>query len=213
MTRAYKSKAKGGPEHTIALPCVILAIDPGKISGWAIYLEGRPVQWGAAKAGDSERVQQVLLRACELAQIHRLPLVLLGETWNVGGKRGSPAMWQGLGAAWGAWKLAAEHLSLSRRLQPGALGPQLVARRILRVSTSTWRARFGMMRVPKGAPKDWHKTMALQVVERELGLTVALDGHDAAEALLIGLWGTRAQAVGKKLPARAMKAHGLEVVR
>ena len=210
MTRARKSNAKGGPEHQIALPCVIVAIDPGRASGWAIYLEGRPVSWGVVDAADSLRVQNVLIEACRLAQIHRLPLVLLGETWNVGGTHSSPATWQGLGAAWGAWKYAAEHLSSSRRDQPGSLGPQLVASRILRVSTSTWRARFGMMHAPKEAPTGWYKAMALQLVERELGVEVAPEHHDAAEALLIGLWGTRAQAVGKKLPARVMKARGLD---
>lgn len=209
MARSYKSKAKGGPEHDRALPCVIVAVDPGKTSGFAIYVEGVLDWWGTADAGDSARIQEVLLQACFLSHRHRLPLVLLGETWNVGGAHSSPAMWQGLGAAWGAWKFAAEFLSSSRRDQPGAIGPQLVASRILRVSTSTWRARFGMMRAPKGAEKSWYKSMALQVVEQQLGLEVDPQHHDAAEALLIGLWGTRAAAVGKKLPARVMKAHGM----
>lgn len=199
------SKRKKAPTLASPIPCVIIAVDPGRASGWAIFLEGRPVSWGVVDAADAQRVQRVLLDACRLAQLRNVPLVLLGETWNAGGARGV-AQWQGLGAAWGAWKYAAEHLSSSRRGERDALGPQLVANRMMRVSTSTWRAHFGMMRAPKGAPKSWYKERAVELARDELHLVVDGAHHDAAEALLIGLWGTRALAVAKKLPKRVMEA-------
>lgn len=201
---ASRKKTPKAPHYDSPLPCVILAVDPGRTSGWAIYAQGRPVSWGTLDAADALSVQDVLLSACRLSDHVGLPLVLVGETWNVGGANASPSTWQGLGAAWGAWKYAAEHLAKSRRGQPDALGPQLVASRILRASTSTWRAAFGMMRAPKDAAKGWYKERAVGLVSERLGLVVKPEHHDAAEALLIGLWATRAEAVGKKLPKRAM---------
>lgn len=194
------------PPYPVPLPCVIVAVDPGRSSGWATYLEGQPVSYGTLDAADRGAIGRVLLDACRLAHAHKLPLVLLGETWNTGGRMGG-AQWQGLGAAWGSWRFEAE--TLNKRQDADGLGPQLVPSRILRVSTSTWRARFGMCRAPKGSPKDWHKTRAIEVVREQLGVTVPADQHDGAEALLIGLWGARAAAVGAKLPKRVMVSRGL----
>ncbi len=195
MSRKKKRKL---PPYPQALPCVIVAIDPGATAGWAIYLEGRTVSWGAADSYDSARIERVLTEASTLAELHHLPLVVVGETWNRGGPMGLSA-WQGLGAAWGAWQQAI------KRMRANGRGQQLVASRVMRVSTSTWKAAFGLSRVKR----DAIKAASLAVVRDRLGIHLAPDQHDVAEALLIGEWATRAGAVGAKLPKRVMVKRGL----
>ena len=199
---ARKRKPKT-PAHHRPLPCVIVAVDPGRRSGWATLVEGRPVSWGTLDAGDVESIERVLRAACELAERADLPLVIIGEEWNVGGNRGM-RQWQGLGAAWGSWQFAAERLSAEGRAERTCTR-RIVADRIRRVSTSTWRAEYGICRRPKGAPDDWHKTQAVRLVGERLKIDAVLLQHDAAEALLIGAWAAHAHAVSKKLPKLVMR--------
>lgn len=191
------------PQHARPLPCVIVAVDPGRTSGWSTLIEGRPISWGTLSAGDVQSIERVLRAACELAERVDLPVVVIGEEWNVGGQRGM-RQWQGLGAAWGSWRFAAERLSAEGRAERTATR-RIVARRIMRVSTSTWRAHFGISRRPSGAPSDWHKAQAVRLVGEVLKLDASLSEHDAAEALLIGWWSAHAHAVGERLPTRIMQ--------
>lgn len=182
--------------YPVALPCVLLAIDPAACSGWALFLEGRPVTWGELAASNSTGIDAVLLQACELAGRTKLPLVVLGEDWGRGGVLGL-SQWQGLGGAWSAWKFGCE-----RAVEKGLA---VVPSRILRVQQSTWRSPFGLASLGR----DVVKAYSVRAAFNQLGIKLALDQHDVAEALLIGLWGARAGEVGAKLPVKIMRARGL----
>ena len=49
---AHKRKL---PPYPQALPCVVVAVDPGATAGWAIYLEGRTLSCGAADSKDAKQ--------------------------------------------------------------------------------------------------------------------------------------------------------------
>lgn len=180
--------------YPVALPCVIVAVDPARTSGWATFLEGKPVSWGEVDAADAPRIEAILLDACELAIKLKLPVVLVGEEWGVHSFRGGAK--EGLGAAWGSWRFAAERLR--------DRGLPLVEDRVMRVNVTTWRFAFGLAGLRSQHTKDY----AIRAVKARLRLDLGKH-HDAAEALLIGLWGSRAGEVGAKLPARIMRARGL----
>lgn len=182
--------------YPVALPCVLLAIDPATTSGWALFLEGKPVSWGALAASDSNGIDAVLLQACELTSRTKLPLVVLGEDWGRGGVMGL-AQWQGLGAGWGAWRYACDRAR--------AKGLPVVESRVMRVTQTTWRAAFGL----SSLRREHVKAYSVRAARERLGITLTDEQHDTAEALLIGLWGARAGAVGSKLPAKIMRARGL----
>lgn len=189
--RAKKQKLYGAIEpHR----CVILAVDPSlKRSGWAVFLDGDLVAHGTAPAEHIDRVREVVLRALEVAETYRRKVVLVGEEWGRGGRMASVRTAGGLGAAWGTWKAVA--LSTP-------LGKSKIARsRILRVPVATWRARFGLN---SRMGTEWLKKAAVRVANARLGLELKDDAHDEAEALLMGVWATRAGEVGRVLaPATA----------
>ena len=193
--RRAKARKPKLPAYPTPLPCVIVAVDQARTSGWATYVQGRPVCWGEVDAADAPRIEEILSAACELASRLKLPVVLIGEEHGRYGFRGGAK--EGLGAAWGSWRFAAERLR--------GRGLPLVQSRVMRVNTKTWRAAFGLASLRSEHAKPY----AIRAVKERLGIHLADDQHDIAEALLIGLWGTRAGAVGAKLPKRVMVAHGL----
>lgn len=183
------------PPYPVALPCVIVAVDPGLTSGWATMLEGRPVSWGEVQAADNTRIEEILLAAIELAVKLELPVVLLGEDWGtVKGAFGGSGARAGLDAAWGAWRFAAERLH--------ARGLPAMVR--LRVNLTTWKSAFGLA----GLREEFAKPYAIRAVKSRLKIDVG-EQHNAGEALLIGTWGARAGTVGAKLPVKLMRARGL----
>lgn len=184
------------PAYRHELPCVILAIDPGGTSGWAILVEGKPKCWGALLASDSDGIDRVIFEACDLAIRYKLPLVVLGEEWGRGGKRGM-AQWQGLGGAWMAWKYGCDRAR--------AKGLPVVESRVLRVLQRTWRSVFGL-----NLGREVVKAYCLRAARERTGIELPAEQHDVAEALLIGLWGARAAAVGAKLPKRLMATWATE---
>ena len=174
---------------------LLLAIDPAGTSGFALFVEGKAESWGALAASDSEGIDRVLLEACELASRAQLPLVVLGEDWGRGGVLGL-AQWQGLGGAWSAWKYGCDRARFK--------GLPVVESRILRVKQSVWRKPYGLNLV-----RDVVKAYSVRAAKAHVGVTVAPEQHDIAEALLIGHWGSRAGEVGAKLPVKIMRARGL----
>jgi hypothetical protein len=171
-------------------------VDPAKRSGWALFADGELELFGEIENTDQVAAGEVLARACDFAESRGLPLVVVGETWGKGGKRGMK-QWQGLGARWKAWQWAAEALAPHRAC--------LAKSRIMRVHLSTWRATFGMTRLRSEAAKR----AAVRLVERRLDIPLEPEQHDVAEAILIGLWATKAGAVGEKLSKRVMKVADL----
>lgn len=184
------------PAYRHELPCVILAIDPGATSGWAILVEGKPRCWGSLAASDSDGIDRVIFEACDLAIRYKLPLVVLGEEWGRGGKRGM-AQWQGLGGAWMAWKYGCDRAR--------AKGLPVVESRVLRVLQKVWRSVFGL-----NLGREVVKAYCLRAARERTGIELPPEQHDVAEALLIGLWGARAAAVGAKLPKRLMATWAAE---
>lgn len=184
------------PAYRHELPCVILAIDPANTSGWAIMVEGKPKCWGSLAASDSDGIDRVIFEACDLAIRYKLPLVVLGEEWGRGGIMGR-AQWQGLGGAWTAWKYGCDRAR--------AKGLPVVESRVLRVLQKVWRSVFGL-----NLGREVVKAYCLRAARERTGIELPPEQHDVAEALLIGLWGARAAAVGAKLPAKLMERWAAE---
>lgn len=173
--------------------CVILAVDPSqKCSGYAIFLDGDLIAHGSAPAERFDRVQDVVRVALALGAKFDRKVVLVGEEWGRGGRLGSVRTSAGLGAAWGAWKGVA--LSTTHE------GAKIARRRILRVPTATWRAKF---RLNSRMGTERLKAAAVRLANARLGLEIAEGDHDVAEAVLIGVWASRSGEVGAALaPAK-----------
>lgn len=186
--RARRARPKPAPSLT-PHPCVVLGVDPGATSGWAVMVRGMVTDAiGVARTSDERR--DAVSEAQRLALINALPLVVVAETWSAGGWA-SHATLLGLGAAWGAWReTLAEH--------------GIPARRIVRVLTQTWRAAILGGGNRRGG-RDW-KAEAIRWAERALG--TRCPGRltaDEAEALCMAAWGSRAgevREVLERLPKR-----------
>lgn len=170
-------------------PCVILGIDPGATSGWAILTPESSalcagnataprLRCGTVNAGRNA----VIVWAQEVAAEQNLPLIVVAEKWTAGGWASHTTL-LGLGAVWGKWEAA-----LSEAGHP--------KRRIVRVYPQTWRARVigGRQR----STEDW-KAAAQTLVKHRFDKHVS---SDAAEAACIALWGLYAGEVGAVLPKR-----------
>ncbi len=181
------------PRSVSQLPCVVLGVDPGKHSGWAIYFgdhhrvgsfEGfRNGMW-CGETEDGHR--HVVGHAIGLADWAHLPLVVVAEKWTAGGWASHTTL-LGLGAAWGAWQVALREARHPKR-------------RIVRVYSQTWRAAVigGRQR-----PTEQWKAAAQAHVLHRFGVEA---GPDAAEAALIALWGSHAGEVAAVLPKRRRAA-------
>lgn len=158
---------------------VILGIDPGATSGWALlYVDahGRErLEAGTCRGASRDVVDRALALAAETG----LPLVVVAERWSAGGWASHTTL-LGLGAAWGAWL--------------AALDGRVPKRRIVRVYSQTWRAAIigGRQR----STEAW-KESACRVAFVRWGVVL---GPDAAEAACIAAWGARAGEVGAALP-------------
>jgi hypothetical protein len=161
--------------------CVVLAIDPGARSGFAVFERGALLASGSLLPSES-RVE-VAREAARLSEASGLPLVAVAEKWTAGGWRSAASM-IGTGAAWGVWLGALGEIG-----QPN--------RRIVRVTTQAWRkAVLGMnARAGHDALKAASQLRARTVVGREVG-------HDEADAVCIGLWASYADEVGNVVPKR-----------
>lgn len=168
------------------LSCVILAIDPGKASGWAVFVCGQCVASGVAKSHET-RTLAIDLALVE-AERHKLPFVVAAEKWTAGGWASHTAM-MGLGASWGDWRTALELAEVPKA-------------RVVRVHPQTWRAR--VLGAPRAAKSDQLKKLAVVHASREVGHTPETD---EADAICIGVWATRAPEVAAKMPKpRARKS-------
>jgi hypothetical protein len=194
-----RPKKPPAPDSYIPHDCVILAIDPGKTSGWAI--SGPPVQHRRATvSGESPAGWTgAICMAIEWAQDAKRPLIVVAETWTTGDRihdrRARAAMLLGLGAAWGQWKAGLDLVGLPRS-------------RVVRVNVGTWRAK--VIGGPMARSSEEWKAAAQQVAghhfpEQRLQPDMAPGasrrgngeiGPDEAEALCILRWSFYAGAVG-----------------
>lgn len=179
------------------LPCVVLAVDPGATSGWALtyVLPGEPYlrTWSYAVAETWQDRSFAADQAHVIACTTGLPLVVVAETWrNTRPKGGRPFPMStavGLGAQWGKWLAEIERLDVP-------------AKRILRVDTGTWgQAVLGRSRLTTEQRRVASMLRARAVLGRDVT-------HDEAAALCIGLWALRAEATAKAIGKRELKRLG-----
>lgn len=168
-------------------PYVVLAIDPGKVSGWAIFVEGQHVGSGVARDyADRNNAARLAAKAAETAN---RPLVVVAEKWTPGGRFAGARTMAGLGAAWGLWLAALEVA-------------EVPVSRVLRVHTQTWRAAVlgGGCGVTS---REWD-ARALRRARLELHTDANLDDN-LADAVCIGAWAFTPKGrtvVDPKLPKR-----------
>lgn len=208
------------PDSYVAHRAIVLAVDPGKTAGWAIFDCGQiatgllistassrgayGTSGGYGTSGsipplaDADEVAEIAARA---ALSRKLPFVMAMETWTHGGKqdrRMTAMTLLGLGSAQAVWYSAfARARSLLARIS------RVKSARVL-VNPATWRARVigGPM---NRSTAEWKLAARLHAAGF-LGLDpshiIAL-GEDEAEAICIGLWACRAGRVGKALGSDA----------
>ena len=181
-----------------ALPCTILAIDPGAASGWAIMGERPDGSFGLCDSGSVKGACRTAVKwAASRADFDAMPLVVVGERWmsRMDRRRGGYTQ-QGLGAAWGRWLQLLEDAEHPKR-------------RTLRVDLMTWRrALFG--HPLRRRSEEWK----LLAVARANHHTETMRGdmsHDEAEAICIGEFAMRWDKVRDVLPKRHLQKHGWAV--
>lgn len=180
--------------------CVVLAIDPGALSGWALFVRGKLVDFGEGNKPLDRRL--ACYRAATTANDNGLPLIIVGETWTRHGDWSFEST-LGLGAAWGRWL---EGIDEAPQVNIGQWrGPK-----IIRVLLDDWRrAIFGSrsMQYTNHTSDEW-KDMAVRrarVTPRAEGVWHS-DNGNVCEAILIGEFGTRSGEVGEALPAAFRRA-------
>jgi hypothetical protein len=182
----------------------LLAVDPGETSGWAVYANGVLVQWGIVDVHHAPSVAKVISGALQLAEIATLPTVLLLER---------PYSRRTLGpsrAIWGnAWLDAGASSRRIARAWPSRWRSQLFGRGMGAARQADARAAeqlFANAEISRGKRAD--SLTATQWPDGQLSLSRQVGGetgvpHDAAAAISMGKWGTRAAEVGKVLPSRS----------
>lgn len=198
-------------------PIAVLGIDPGATAGAALVLPDARFQtselcWARTIDVDTLALECTIRDAIFQARDRELGLVLVLEEWGRGGPMGIET-WLGLGAARGHWIRAARLLSLQHK--------ELTASRLFCYAhMQTWRSWMDVPAVVtdtagavvrRNTPEDWKKGATRRI--SELAPKAMVDSADAAEGALIALYGSRCDAVGKRLPARLLKAHGFDSVK
>ena len=166
------------------IPVTILAIDPGRTSGWAVFAFDRCIASGTATTHD-QRVLAIEIAQAEESRSGR-KLIVVAEKWAPGGRWYTATM-TGIGAAWGMWQAALESCGVP-------------AARIVRVYPQTWRAQ--VLGGGWGVKSDEWALRAAKRAEVETGHPCS---DDEAEAVCIGAWALRADAVRDKAPSRRRK--------
>lgn len=155
---------------------VILAIDPGAVSGWALWHFG-PITSGVAKTWKerADVISMALNTACEE------PLVVAIEKWQPGGLRMSFSTMVGLGRARGKWDHVLEVAGI---------------RRIVEATPYEWRkATIGAGRVGREDAKSMARARYPHA-----------ESPDGAEALCIAEWADKSGAAKAMAAKRFRRA-------
>lgn len=157
----------------------ILGIDPGKTGGWGITSEVPSPVFALCGIARNFADRKAVIEAAKAGAAKRKqPLVAVVEDWSPGGWKSFDAILRS-GEARGRWL---EHLELE--------GVPWVA-----ATVSEWRtAVFGKSAMKM--KRDAAKTLAQTYVKSEYKIEAEID---AAEALLIARFGTRANVVAHEL--------------
>lgn len=172
---------------------ILLAIDPGKVSGWAVVdAEGAALAAGEARSPE-DRAHAIRVGKGHVRALHS-SLVVIREHWQGTFRkdRSSARTIAGLGASWGRW---AEQLELARHPR----------RRIVSVGQSTWRAAILRGGACRTTPQWKAAAKAFAVTRWPQLAAVWHESPDACEAACLGLYGTKAPEVFRV----ALKREGL----
>lgn len=192
VSKPRRVKKPPPPDSYISHDCAILAIDPGKTSGYALHVPGRLALSG--KTTSPEMCRVIVETARDAASAVKRPLIVVAETWTTGDRihdrRMRAATLLGLGAAWQSWYSALAETGLPKS-------------RIVRVNVATWRSKVigGPM---NRSSEEWKRLAAIHAEQRFPRRTTPIEGRenvgdDEAEALCILAWALRAGAVGEAL--------------
>lgn len=168
-------------------PIVVLAIDPGLTSGWAIWARGRYVDSGEVSVLDPEAVARVVRAALRWRELvvpgEVVPVVLVLERpWS--GRQGNAS-----GPARPIWK--------ATWAREGGVKSHFV-----KLYPATWRSRVlgkGMGSAPRERAREVEQRVARMVSGRRVGA-------DEAPAVCIGKCACHAGEVGEVLPKRWKEA-------
>lgn len=184
-TPRRRKRAPAGPASYTAWPCVILAVDAGRVSGWSVFVSGSPV---AAGHGDVPAVCRYAIKDVIKAAVETgLPVVVAAESW--------PLRWRPNGApreAWGMWL--------------ASLDGMVPKRRIVRVQVGRWSAKIlGSCALSTAQRRQRSVAVAGASLLRAGWPARTLSSvpewsHDEAAAVCIGLWASHAAEVGRVLP-------------
>ena len=199
-------------------PCVALAVDPGATAGAAVLSPRGDTAVQVVKTFTVDtstlEVEEVLNTARAVADDLRLPLVLVLESWGAGGMRGID-QWLGLGASVGAWTRAWALRWRAEACEEEAARRVMKRNAVARIPMTTWRSWM----VDSTGTVDaagvftrhdsvgWKRAATATIAEKWPDIR-EIDGADAAEATLMGIYSMRSEAVGKLLSATHLKKHG-----
>lgn len=170
------------PELDAPISAVVLGVDPGARSGWAILAPAGKLEAGEVRT----KIDAPIARALEVAAANELPLIVAMEKWTAGGWK-SFASFGGLSAQAARWLEALRVAGVPKKS-------------VVRVTTQRWRARvIGGRQRPTEA---WKAAAIAAMRTRYEGIEL---GPDAAEAACIATWATRAGEVAKAMPKRAAR--------
>lgn len=181
--RARKKAAKltKAQAHALlpVLDAVIVAVDTGACSGWAVYERGALMSSGQCDVY-SDVPAGVVSRALAHAKQMGLPCFLVCERPFAG----NTASAAGMGAAFGVWKAAWYRA-------------EGVKARLLRVYPSVWMARVaeGWVAMERDLRRSAEQAEAAFIKGAPVG-------DDEAPAIMIGQWAMHAPELAAKMPKR-----------
>lgn len=180
------------PATTRPWLCDILAIDPGRTSGWALFQCGIYTASGECNAMlEAERIVELMLPRSNHPARFAIELHQQGD--KVGDERMTPRTLIGLSETTGAWKSALLRRGVSER-------------HIVRVLVPTWRGR--VTTAARGTRKEAHQSRELMTASWVSGQRITKPNE--AAAICIGHWACRAGEIGRTLPKRVQRQFGME---
>jgi len=178
--KASRRKPPPPPPRLVPWPVVVLAIDPGLTSGWALWAAGKYVDSGEVDALDPAAVARVVSGAMLTAELASMPAVLVYErSWSQRSLGPTRPIWKA------AWKAGGG-----------------VQKYVVGFYPATWRARVlekGMHAAPTDVVRRAEQRTAARIARRRVGV-------DEAPAVCMGQCGCHAGEVGAVLPQKIREA-------
>jgi len=164
--------------------CVILGIDPGKISGWAIIVRGNYIDGGIAQNHIERKDALIYAKYCS-NEVYELPLIIAYEKWSPGWQKGKRSFQSiiGTGASWGAWQAVLEDAEIPKSHMFG-------------IYPNTWRRAILGLR-PGRYSREQAKQAAIALFNHHS--STGCSDHNEAEAYCIAYYCVYFEEVTKLL--------------